>query len=81
MSDNEPVPPKGARAMGDVVLALGVLLFVAAAALIVLMFVRGTPNAGGIILALLVAGCGAVALALGSSIKNSRAGKRPSDYW
>jgi hypothetical protein len=78
MSDYEPAPPPGARLAGYAIAALGWLFFAAAVALVVVSVV-GIVKPVGFVLALLSAGCGWAALALGSSVKNSRAGRRPTD--
>jgi hypothetical protein len=72
MSDNEPTPPKGAVLAGRTIMGLGWLMFIAAAALAVFVIGWGTQKAGGLILALLIVGCGGVSVALGRSIQNSR---------
>jgi hypothetical protein len=73
MSENEPTPPKGARLVGHLIDALGWLLFIAAAGIVVLMIVFKTFNVAGLVVALLVAGMGGIALVLGKSIEHSRA--------
>ena len=78
MSDNEPVPPKGAHLIGRAIVMLGWLLFAAAAGLIAVMIYWGSLNGGGIILAVLIAICGGAALALGHNVENSRVGKPPT---
>lgn len=79
MSDKAPPPPQGARGIGRAIGVLGWLLFAVAVGIIVLMAVLGSIRAGGVVLAILVAGSGLVALMLGSNIAHSRARGRPSD--
>jgi hypothetical protein len=79
MSDNPPPPPQGARGIGRAIALLGWLLFAVAIGIIVLMAVLGSIRAGGVVLAILVAGSGLVALMLGSNIAHSRVSGRPSD--
>ena len=80
MSDNNPPPPpQGARGIGRAIAALGWLLFAVAIGLVVLMAVLGSVRPGGVVLAILVACSGLVALMLGNGIAHSRSSPRPSD--
>lgn len=73
MSDHPPAPPQGARGVGRAIVVLGWLLFAAAIGIVALMVALGSVRAGGVVLAILVAGCGLVAVMLGTNIAHSRA--------
>lgn len=73
MSDNKPTPPKGAQAVGMILLASSALFFAAAVGLVVLMIVQGSVRPAGIVLALVLAGCGGAGIAVGQALRKSRA--------